>query len=69
MNNIKTTTVRNLDAGDVLAGSGFVVARRPYTSTRCPKGRLHVEGNYPGSPVKVHTFNASTTVQVVSSSM
>lgn len=65
MNNNKQTTVRFLNAGDVLAGSGFTVTRRPYTSTRCPKGRLHVEGFYPGKPVKVHTFNASTAVSVV----
>ena len=62
--NLVSTSVRYLAAGDVMTGSGFTVARQPYSSVRCPKGRLHVEGNYPGSEVKVYTMNASTTVTV-----
>lgn len=65
MNNNKQTSVRHLNAGDVLAGSGFIVARRPWAGVRTPKGRMIVEGNYPGSPVKAHVWNASTTVSVV----
>ena len=65
MNEIKNTSVRHLLAGDVLAGSGFTVTRTPYSQVRTPKGRLVVEGNYPGSPVKAHVWNASTTVAVV----
>jgi hypothetical protein len=59
------TTARYLRAGDVLLGSGFVVTHNAYTSVRCPKGMIHVEGNYPDGGVKVHTWNASTTLTVV----
>lgn len=59
------TSVRHLHAGDVLAGSGFTVTRTPYTQVRTPKGRLVVEGNYPGKPVKAYEWNASTTVVIV----
>lgn len=59
------TTVRHLQVGDVLAGSGFEVTHNPFTSVRCPKGKLHVEGFYPNGPVKRVTWNASTTMNVV----
>ena len=63
--NIKSTTVRHLTTGDVLAGSGFTVTRTPWAGVRTPKGRMVVEGFYPGSPNKAHVWNASTTVSVV----
>lgn len=60
-----STTVRHLHAGDVLAGSGFRVTEGAFTSVRCPKGKVHVAGHYPGGRVKRMTWNPSTTVTVV----
>lgn len=55
--------VRHLQAGDVL-NSGFVLTRRPYTSTRLRSGRLYVEGHFPGKPVVRKEWGASTNVYV-----
>jgi hypothetical protein len=65
MNKIENTTARNLRAGMVLAGSGFTVTHNAWAGVRTPKGRVVVEGFYPGSPVKSHVWNASTTLAVV----
>jgi len=59
------TTVRHLRAGDILSGSGFTVTRNPYTSVRCPSGRLWVEGHYPNGATVARAWNASTTVTVM----
>ena len=66
--NTESVSVRHLRAGDVLAGSGFVVARTPWAGVSTPKGRMIVEGNYPGQPVHSHVWNASTTVRVFTKS-
>lgn len=58
-------TARHLRTGDLLVGSGFVVTHGAYTSVRCPKGKVHVEGRYPGKRAKVATWNANTTLMVV----
>jgi hypothetical protein len=59
------TTARHLRAGDVIAGSGFVVTHNAYALTRTPKGRVVIEGYYPGSPVKAYEWSANTRVPVV----
>lgn len=59
------TAARNLRAGMVLAGSGFTVTHNAWSGVRTPKGKVIVEGFYPGSPVKSHVWNASTTLSVV----
>lgn len=56
--------VRDLAAGDVLTGSGFVVTHTPWRGVRTPKGRMIVEGFYPGGTVKRYEWSASTTVSV-----
>lgn len=63
--NTVSKTARTLRAGDVLAGSGFTVTHNAWAGVRTPKGKVVVEGFYPGSPVKAHTFTASTIVPVV----
>jgi hypothetical protein len=65
MNKNENTTARHLRAGMVLAGSGFTVTHNAYSGVRTPKGKVVVEGFYPGSPVKAHVWNASTTLAVV----
>ena len=59
-----TTSARFLLAGDVLAGSGFVVTARATRGLRTPKGKVEVDGFYPGSPVKRYEFNGSTRMMV-----
>lgn len=61
------TTVRHLQAGDVLVGSGFVVTHTPYSAARLRSGKLYVEGFYPGSPTKRHEWGASTTIAALRS--
>jgi len=59
------TTARHLRTGMVLVGSGFTVTHNAWSGVRTPKGKVIVEGFYPGSPVKAHVWNASTTLTVV----
>jgi hypothetical protein len=56
------TTVRHLQAGDVLSGSGFVVTHTPYSGVRLKSGKLYVEGYYPGKAPRRHEWGASTTL-------
>jgi hypothetical protein len=58
----KRVAVRQLVQGDTLLGSGFVVTRTPWAGVRTPKGKMVVEGHYPGSPVRAHEWNANTVV-------
>lgn len=59
-----TTSARFLLAGDVLAGSGFVVESKACRGLRTPSGKVEVVGHYPGSPTKVYMFNGSTRMMV-----
>ena len=61
---LHTITARNLQANDVLAGSGFVVSLNPWVGVRTPSGKVNVEGRYPRSLVERHVWNANTTVTV-----
>jgi hypothetical protein len=63
--NTNKTTARNLRTGDVLAGSGFTVTHNAWAGVRTPKGKVIVEGFYPGQAVRQHVWNASTTLSVV----
>lgn len=56
------TTVRHLQSGDVLSGSGFVVTHTPYSGVRLKSGKLYVEGYYPGKAPRRHEWGASTTL-------
>jgi len=59
-----TVTAKDLRAGDVVIGSGFVVTRNAWIDYRGTK-RAVVTGNYPGSPVKQHLWNRGTRVPVL----
>ena len=66
MNNneaVKVTT-RSLTEGDYLAGSQVTITRRPYTSVKCPKGRLWVEGTRANGEPFLGCWNANTTLTV-----
>jgi hypothetical protein len=62
--NIETvkTTARHLRAGDVLAGSGFVVTAH---AIALPGGKVLISGKYPSDArVATRAWNASTTLTV-----
>jgi hypothetical protein len=68
MSNTETVkvTVRYLRAGDVLAGSGFVVTRTPYPTVALRGSRnLVVEGFYPGGKTAARQWNRDTTVTIL----
>lgn len=58
------TQVRHLVPGDILV-SGFVVMSKPVRLSKTPAGKVVVRGHYPGSPIKDHVWNPSTTVNVL----
>lgn len=64
MKNVVTKSAKSLRAGDVLACSGFTVTHNAWSGVRTPKGKVVVEGFYPGSPVRAHKWSAHTVVQV-----
>ena len=58
------TTARHLRTGMVLVGSGFTVTHNAYAGVRTPKGKVVIEGYYPGQAPRIHVWNASTTLTV-----
>lgn len=54
------TTVRYLQVGDVLLGSGFVVTRAPYVNGK----KCDLAGHYPGKPVYREEWNPGTRMRV-----
>jgi hypothetical protein len=70
MNNTETLQhatcfARHLRKGDVLVGSGFTVTAHAWAGTRTPKGKVYVEGFYPGSEPKRYEWSAGTVVSLV----
>ena len=59
-----STVARWLLAGDVLTGSGFTVTANAFRGVRTPKGKVWVQGHYPGGEVATHEFNANTRMTV-----
>jgi hypothetical protein len=56
---------KDLYEGAVLIGSGFVVTANAWRGVRTPKGKVYVEGYYPGQEETLHVWNASTVVSVL----
>lgn len=65
MINTMNTQAQHLEAGMVLAGSGFIVTHDAYKGVRTPAGKVRIEGHYPGDVPSVNEWNARTVVSVV----
>lgn len=56
--------VRHLQQNDILS-SGARIINNPYSSVRCPKGKLNVEVEYPNGQKKIQQWNKETIVDVI----
>ena len=60
--------VRDLEIGDVCAGSGQTITHRPYTSVRLNARKRWVEGTYKNGQPFISPWNADTLITVLRSS-
>lgn len=56
--------VRHLQQNDILI-DGTRIMNNPYSSVRCPKGKLNIEIEYPDGAKKIQQWNKETMVDVV----
>lgn len=65
MNNRMNTQAQYLEAGMILADSGFIVTRDAYRDDRTPDGKVIIEGHYPGDVHTMAEWKARLVVSVV----
>lgn len=62
---VRIVKVRDLEPGDILTGSKFIVDGKPFIQLVYGTGKRVVPGHYPSGRRHLHVWNADTTMGVI----
>lgn len=62
---VRIVKVRDLEPGDILTGSKFIVDGKPFIQLVYGMNKRVVPGRYPNGRRELHVWNADTTMGVI----